>query len=390
MISKITILIPLMALIGEEYFTPRQEGDAPITTYYRVPDHQRFPDWKLYKKQRLVDSVLKNFPIHAIIGVEQKKIQNNAIVEWCDIEDGQTRMTYLQEFYHNKFRCEEGITCAGSGCYFKDLSPILQERFKNYQVSLEKFRGDNISSDDIAEIFTRLNSGKPLGDNDKFHSRKETAVLIYLEELKTHPELRSDFKLYIGKIGEGKKYSLLGDMIGAILAIATRHNEKACITTSYELNYKYLKNVFTHEQKSDIIAFFRAYFEMLHQQNDGIVPKPKKDLYRSLTGILGLSVCSWKEFNRIQDAISWYVGKKIDNSTYVPATFVELNNGDTRNNQGLAIKKRLEKIMQQFETDSNGAPVAVAAGGSNNLVLNFSSDDDDSDDDDASNDSNDN
>jgi hypothetical protein len=397
-IIRSMVTIALIGLISEEAFTPRQEGDAPITTEYRVPDHQRWPAWSLDKKQRLVDSVLKNFPIHAIIGVERRRIINeDTIEEWCDIEDGQTRMTYLQDFYLGKYPCERGPDCIGNGCYFSELSTTLQQRFTNYQVSLEKFKGNNITIDHIAEIFTRLNSGKPLGDNDKFHSRKETAVLMYLEELKTHPDLRKDFTKFIGPIGTGKTYKLLGDIIGAMLAVATRHDDiggQACINTSYELNHRYLRNAFTLEQKNDIIAFFKAYFAMLQQQNDGI-KKPKKNLYCKLSNVLGLSVCSWVRFGSIQGAIAWYVGKMIEDTKYVPATFAHLNKGDIRNCQGPSVWRRLEKIMEQFETDSNGAPVAVAAGGSNNLVLNFSSDDDDSDDDDiddddASNDSNDN
>ena len=394
MITRTMITIALISLISEEAFTPRQEGDAPITTEYRVPDHQRFPAWSLAKKQRLVDSVLKNFPIHAIIGVERRRINEDTIEEWCDIEDGQTRMTYLQDFYLGKYPCERGPDCIGNGCYFSELSTTLQQRFTNYQVSLEKFKGNNITSDHIAEIFTRLNSGKPLGDNDKFHSRKETAVLMYLEELKTHPELRRDFTKFIGPIGTGKTYKLLGDIIGAMLAVATRHDEsggQACINTSYELNHRYLRNAFTLEQKNDMIAFFKAYFAMLHQQNDGINAKPKKSLYCKLSNVLGLSVCSWVRLGNIQGAIAWYVGKMIEDPKYVPASFAQLNKGDIRNCQGPSVWRRLEKIMEQFETDSNGAPVAVAAGGgANNLVLNFSSDDDDSDDDDASNDSSEN
>jgi hypothetical protein len=183
MITRTMITVALFSLISEDKFTSKRDEDSPITTYYQVPDHQRFPDWPLYKKQRLVDSILKNFPIHAIIGVEQKKIQDNRIVEWCDIEDGQTRLTYLQEFMMNKYPCESGSDCIGNGCRFSELPILLQQRFMNYQISIEMFRGDNITSDDIAEIFTRLNGGTPLGDNDKYHSRIDTPVLSLLDQL---------------------------------------------------------------------------------------------------------------------------------------------------------------------------------------------------------------
>lgn len=381
MITRTMITVALFSLISEDKFTSKRDEDSPITTYYQVPDHQRFPDWPLYKKQRLVDSVLKNFPIHAIIGVEKKKIQDNRIIEWCDIEDGQTRLTYLQEFMMNKYPCESGSDCIGNGCRFSELPILLQQRFMNYQISIEMFRGDNITSDDIAEIFTRLNGGTPLGDNDKYHSRIETPVLIYLEELKNHPELRKDFTKFIGPIGTGKKRPLLAHIVGAILAIGTRHGNiggQACINTSYELNYKYLRNPFTHEQKNDIFNFFKAYFEMLHQKNDNIDAKPKRRLYCKLTGILGLSVCSWVRFGRIQEEIAWYVGKKIENTKYIPETFSQLNKGDIQNCQGSSIWRRLEKIMEQCVNEYNGSSTNATSG--NKLQFIFSSDDESDDD----------
>jgi hypothetical protein len=375
------ITVALFSLISEDKFTSKRDEDSPITTYYQVPDHQRFPDWPLYKKQRLVDSILKNFPIHAIIGVEQKKIQDNRIVEWCDIEDGQTRLTYLQEFMMNKYPCESGSDCIGNGCRFSELPILLQQRFMNYQISIEMFRGDNITSDDIAEIFTRLNGGTPLGDNDKYHSRIDTPVLIYLEELKNHSELCKDFTKFIGPIGTGKKRVLLAHIIGAILAIGTRHDNiggQACINTSYELNYKYLRNPFTHEQKNDIFNFFKAYFEMLHQKNDNIVAKPKKNLYCKLSGILGLSVCSWVRFGRIQEEIAWYVSKIIEDPKYIPETFSQLNKGDIRNCQGSSIWRRLEKIMEQCVNEDNGSSTNASSG--NKIQFIFSSDDESDDD----------
>ena len=346
---------PLHDLISSENFTVRGNGDTPqeATTTYRISEHQRFPSWPLAKKQKLVDSVLRNYPIHAFILV--RRLENGGELEFWNVEDGQTRMTSLQEYLLDGYPSEAGDG-PNDGKLFSELEPAMKERFKNYQVNIETFYGRGVTDDVIAEIFNRLNSGKPLGDNDKFHSRMTTPILEFLTELKNHPELRDDIEKYIGAIGTGKSRKGLGDMVGVILAVATRGEEtggQACINTSYEQNYKYLKRVLTDDQRANVVAFFKAYFAMLHQANDATNAKPKKHLYGKLSGVLGLSVCSWVQQGMIRDEIAWYIGKLIQDSKYEPSTFRELTKGDVRNCQGPSVARRLDKIVAQYETSSS-------------------------------------
>ena len=51
------------------------------------------------KKEELINTIFKNYPISSII--LSQKIYNDGVV--FDIEDGQTRLSILQEFYDNKF-----------------------------------------------------------------------------------------------------------------------------------------------------------------------------------------------------------------------------------------------------------------------------------------------
>lgn len=134
---------PLFTLISPENFTPRGNGDTPqeAITMYRIPEHQRFPSWSLVKKQKLVDSILKNYPIHAFIMV--RRLENGGQDEFCNIEDGQTRMTSLQEYLLNGYPNEDGKL-------FSELDSVMQERFKNYQVTIETFHGRGIT-DDVVE-----------------------------------------------------------------------------------------------------------------------------------------------------------------------------------------------------------------------------------------------
>ena len=351
---------PLSTIISPANFTPRGKCDLPkeANTEYRIPAHQRFPSWPLSKKRKLVDSVLRNYPIHAVIATRQLINEGLNVIEYHDIEDGQTRLTALQEYYIDGFACESGEGSIGNGKKFSELSLAMQQNFMNYQVTLEIFSGRNITHDDIAEIFNRLNSGKPLGDNDKFYSRMKTPVLKRLDDVKNHPDLRSDFNRFIGQIGCGKTRKGLSDMVGAVLAIATKNGEhggKACINTSYELNHRYLGADFTAEQFADAIAFFGAYFEMLRGAVDSTTRKPRK-IFGKLSGVLGLAVYSWITNGcTIHPSIKWYTSMLVHDPKYEPTSFRKLTKGDVRNCQGDAVYRRLCKIIEQWKYDMSAS-----------------------------------
>ncbi len=338
-------------------FTPRGNGDMPTEsdTEFRVDEHQRFPSWPLPKKQKLVDSVLRNFPIHAIIAVRHLVNNNLGVSEFYNIEDGQTRLTALKEYMMDEFPCESGEYCIGNGKKFSELPIELRRHFENYQVTLEIFAGGrNMTQNDIAEIFNRLNNGKTLTDNDKFHSRlKTTPFMKFLTEFLSNSEIAADLNRFIGKVGTGKTRKGLSDMVGACLSIATKtreHGGNACINTSYELNHRYLAIDFSPDEKAEVFRFFKAYFAMLHEVNSRITKKITKK-YGKLSGVLGLSVCSWIRIGSIHPAIAYYANKLIQDPKYEPLSFRELSKGDIRNCQGDSVLRRLNKIIEQWEYD---------------------------------------
>lgn len=342
----------LFELISPENFTPRGNKELPAeaATTYRIPEHQRFPSWKLEKKQLLVDSVLRNFPMHTIIGCQQidRDVEGEPI-EIVNIEDGQSRLTALQEFLLNEYPTEEGNGPL-DGKFFKELSPETKERFRTYQVTLEvlSLRGKE-SQDNIVEIFARLNGGKPITCNDKFHSRMETPVLKFVKAIMNHEDLQPKFRKYFGSIGKGPSRKGLADMVGAILALTTEDGDgKGCITTSYEKNHKFLTKEPSLKMKNDVVLFFKIYFSIIEHANEFSTSKPRKSLYYRLSGVFGYAVYCWITSHEILPEIEWYLKKLIKHSGYEPSTFKELTKGDKRNLQGESIARRLEKISLEY------------------------------------------
>ena len=55
------------------------------------------------KRKKLINSILKNYPIHSIICSKHHLISGNSVKEYLDIEDGQTRLSILESYYNNDF-----------------------------------------------------------------------------------------------------------------------------------------------------------------------------------------------------------------------------------------------------------------------------------------------
>ena len=331
-------------LIDPVYFTPRLVGaeDEARQGLYRVPDHQRFPAWQLPKKQKLVDSVLNNYPIHAVILNRHFEVVNGLVSEYFTVEDGQTRMTTLQDYLLGRF-CTDDEDDHHPNRFFQDLSLEQRQTFLNYQITLEIFAAsteNGIADHVIAEIFTRLNSGKPLGDHDKFHARMDTPVVNYVQNrLKRHPDLIVSLK----DVGDGRSRRGLGDLIGVVLAIAFREGTvvsgQSCLTTSYEQNYKHLMTQISEAQHTEIISFFRTFLSTRY---------PHKTRHFKITGLLGVCASCWVRYGVIRPEIFWYADQCAQDPHYQPETFKTLNKGDLRNSQGLAILRRVDKIIQEY------------------------------------------
>lgn len=267
----------LKDLINESVFNANEREES--RRKYRIPEWQRFPSWPLSKEQYLVDSVMRNYPIHGIITTGHYDTK-----PFYYIQDGQTRLNALQRFLTNKYTWNERI--------FSELTADEQEHFRSYDLSVTTITFDDEDPDALSEastIFERLNAGKPLTSNEKYHNRIQTPVLHFiLNELRVHPDLRFGFDTFIGKIGVRKSFPLLGDMVGAVLTIALRQPERC--KTSYDINSQYL-NTLTKPHKDEVILFFKCYFNILTQALFGLA-KPRKE-YGKLTGVLGLAIYDW-------------------------------------------------------------------------------------------------
>ena len=150
-----------------KYFNYESRNTEPLL--YRIPEHQRYPQWNRHDEILLIDTVFRNYPMNGFV-VSQKNDPTGGI--YYDIEDGQSRLSILQKFYNNKFTYN---TINGDSVFFKDLPDNIKRRFENYSIFIEVMIESNHENE--VEVFERLQNGTKLKDKDLYWNRKDYTLI---------------------------------------------------------------------------------------------------------------------------------------------------------------------------------------------------------------------
>jgi hypothetical protein len=367
-ISRKSLSHPLSELIDDERFNPYKPQDQVncrqiSNKKYRIPEHQRFNDrWSSSMHKRLVESVMSDYPIHAMVLSSHYDHTGDEVVEYFNIQDGQQRLTTLYNFMHGK--CETTY----EGKKFADFSVDEKAKFRAYAVPCQEISKKGGISQDIyanalTDIFERLNSGKPLSDNEKYHARRGEPLVKYAtHDLPNLPGLKAGFDTFIGPIGTGQAFKLMGDMVGAVLTIIKRSGSH--LTTSFIRNCDSLSIPVSEADKAKVQAIFADWFRILNlaYTNDNNTPVSEKPLkivkrYGKVSGPFALFII-WKlmRMEGITDECwawtiqNWYLNEFQDN------VFRELSlNAWGMRNAGWAgdegLKKKLEALVKYYHAN---------------------------------------
>lgn len=329
-----------------------------IRKTYRIPEHQRFPSWSNASKTRLVDSIMSNFPIGQITLTKHVDYEQDN-EEYFNVQDGQTRMTVLQEFVLGKFPWETKL--------YDELTADERARFNNYIVQTDIFKKDRATSPMefnavICEVFERLNSGKPLTDNDKYWNRQDTPAIQFLKRLRDSAEFGPPIRKYMwSNLAGGKTRSGLNHFIGLILGIVNQRAE--CISTSFMQNGEILlATVINADAEKRMTDFLRWYFGILTDVFQ-FAQWTVKRTFGKLSGVCGLVAVDW--INSPAGARShyemWkkYIDLQYSREHFERRVFEKLSNGNARNVTELAINARIaavcalyqENQFSEYETD---------------------------------------
>ena len=144
------------------------------------PEYQRAAVWSLSQKKKLVDSILRGYPIPLFYlhHVEKKvgPFTNNTI----DVVDGQQRINAICDFAEGAFKLFhpkddaararfptfiERAPCPWGSLGYRELPPDLQQRFLDTHLSVAIVKTDDMN--EARDLFVRLQAGMPLNSQEK-------------------------------------------------------------------------------------------------------------------------------------------------------------------------------------------------------------------------------
>ena len=143
------------------------------------PEYQRGAVWSKTQKKKLIDSVLRGYPLPAIYLHHIKKGIGKYARDDLEIIDGQQRINAIYEFREGAFSLFDPITdevtarfpaflkaepCPWAKKTFDELSEELKERFLETKISVAMIETDQVN--EVRDLFVRLQSGLPLNHQE--------------------------------------------------------------------------------------------------------------------------------------------------------------------------------------------------------------------------------
>lgn len=186
---------------------------------FDLPIQRRTGIWNKKELSIFVDSVLRLYPIYPAL------LNKHSDTKILDVVDFKQRFIGLADFANNKFALSkelkpiiiDGVKYEIAGKKFDKLDEVVQERFNNRDLTVITMM--DATSEEINDIFDRINMGHPLANGHKRSTIQsdETRDIIY--SLASHPF----FEKVLTKAQYKKNYDR--DIVIQVLMLCEMSNE---------------------------------------------------------------------------------------------------------------------------------------------------------------------
>lgn len=139
------------------------------------PEYQRGVVWSTVQKKKLIDSLLRGYPLPLIYLHHIKRLVAGAQRDDFEIIDGQQRINSLYEFREGAFKLLDPMeesnegkfpnfikaqACPWAGMDFESLPSDLKKKFLETSLAVAKIYTDD--ANEVRDLFVRLQAGLPL------------------------------------------------------------------------------------------------------------------------------------------------------------------------------------------------------------------------------------
>jgi len=190
------------------------------------PDFQRGEVWSTSKRQKLIDSILRNWhvpPIHVILDEEEQRVS---------VLDGQQRLAAIRDFLTGDLVVNGDIEPLDSqikrldGLVFHDLPPDVRRRFLQFPMRLFTIR--DYSPSEPGELFFRLNQPASLTAAEQRNAffgaaRRQVKDLVRVAE---------DLQLKENVLGFSNARMSYDDVISRVLFLLDERTLRAKVTSN--------------------------------------------------------------------------------------------------------------------------------------------------------------
>ena len=115
------------------------------------PDFQRREVWSASARIMLMDTVLRDVPMHKIFLANRVRDDRTHRI----VIDGQQRIRATLDFLRDRFSLDEPYDGAEKGKKFSELDQATKDRFLSYQIDFNE--AVNPTEDEVREVYTRVN-----------------------------------------------------------------------------------------------------------------------------------------------------------------------------------------------------------------------------------------
>lgn len=144
------------------------------------PEYQRGSVWKQPQQKRLIDSILRGYPIPFFYLHHIKRAVDEFQSQVLEVIDGQQRIKAIRTFYEGGFKLYDPKSeaaqakfpafivdepCPWAGCSFDELPGDIKARFLGTELPIAQISSDNIHAP--RDLFIRLQAGLPLNAQEK-------------------------------------------------------------------------------------------------------------------------------------------------------------------------------------------------------------------------------
>lgn len=145
---------------------------------------QRNPVWDMSRKSLLIHSMIEGYPIPPFYFARRNDGKYDAL-------DGQQRSLAIRGYMDGEFSLsadtppvtdENGYPVTVAGTLFSELPEWVQDNIKDYSLTIYYF--EDITEEEIAELFFRINNGKPLTSVEL--TRVKAKSILKFQEIAKH------------------------------------------------------------------------------------------------------------------------------------------------------------------------------------------------------------